>query len=294
LEITLEEREVRKNQDRMLLDHDKRVVAAYLKYGSVDEVLRRQDELNLYLSQAGMHRLLNKWGVVKAAGPNTKLSEAVYFLERLAEEKIPLERLYRKMPPSFQTSTMTLHRILNHIKEGVIRRAATALIITREGDNRILIGKDISTPHEQYGKFYGAFSVPMGFSKRNEVSRDSVLRVLQQEVFSNQVVAQNFPYNLVNRSLKPIIHFDVLDIRLSVYHVELDNELGNIENVNSFKLTDFSYMDVNEIFTTKDFFRAGVPEICGVFSKQKALETGLNNDVSVIMSDLNLALSDAN
>ena len=72
------------DQEREVLDHDKRVVAAYLRYGSVDEILRRQDELKIYLSQAGIHRLISKWGIVKAAGPNSRISEAIYFLEKLA------------------------------------------------------------------------------------------------------------------------------------------------------------------------------------------------------------------
>jgi len=52
------------------------IISEYLKYGSVDEVFRRND-YNLPISYPGVQRLLDKWGIVKAAGPNTLLTEAL-------------------------------------------------------------------------------------------------------------------------------------------------------------------------------------------------------------------------
>jgi len=272
------------------LGHDERVVAAYLKYGSVDEILRRQENLKIYLSQAGIHRLISKWGVVKAAGPNTRISEAVYFLEQLAFEKIPLETLYRRMPPSFRTSAMTLHRILSYVKGGVTRRVATGLVITKEGEpEKLLVARDISTPRMEYGKFYGAYSLPMGFSKKGEGMENSVLRVLQQEVFSRQVVERKFPLDDVAARVKKIVDFDVIDIRLSLYHLVLPYEISDSVLINSYKLTDYRYLMAEEILVQRDLFRAGVPELCQMYIKGISGEA-VGGEIPLIVSDLNLVL----
>lgn len=271
-------------------EHDKRVIAAYLKYGSVDEILKREYELNIHMSQAGIHRLIKKWGIVKAAGPNTNIGEAIYFLEKLAVEKIPLERLYKKMPLSFQTSAVTLHRILSYVKTGITRRAATALIITLQDDpEKILIGKDISTPRIEYGKFYGAWSLPMGFSKKGESEQDRVLRLLQQEVFSQQVIDKSLNLDHLLANSKKIVNFDVIDIRLSLYHISMPRELSH--KVNSFKVTDYEFKTVDEIFEQKKFFRAGVAELSGMYLRYaNNQEVGAKQDIPVVISELNLAL----
>lgn len=287
------ERVALKYKDMEGLKHDERVVAAYLKYGSVDEILRRQDELKIYLSHAGIHRLISKWGVVKAAGPNTRISEVVYFLEQLAFEKIPLETLHKRMPPSFRTSAMTLHRILSYVKEGVTRRAATALVITKEAEpERVLVARDISTPRMEYGKFYGANSLPMGFSKKGESVNNSVLRVLQQEVFSRQVVERKFPLRDVASLVRKIVDFDVIDIRLSLYHLVLPREISDLVFVNSYKLTDYRYLLMEEILVQRDLFRAGVPELCQMYIKGIGGET-VEDKTPLVVSELNLALSEA-
>ena len=273
------------------LGHDERVIAAYLKYGSVDEIIRRQDGLKIYLSQAGIHRLISRWGVVKAAGPNTRISEVVYFLEQLAFEKIPLETLYRRMPPSFRTSAITLHRILSYVKEGVTRRVATALVITKEGDpNKLLVARDISTPRMEYGKFYGANSLPMGFSKKGESVESLVLRVLQQEVYSRQVVERKFPLDDVASMVNKIVDFDVIDIRLSLYHLVLPYDISDSVTANSYKLMDYRYLTVEEIMAQRDLFRAGVPELCQVYAKNINGEA-VADEIPLVVSELNLALS---
>jgi len=271
-------------------EHDKRVIQAYLKYGSVDEILKREYDLNIHMSQAGIHRLIKKWGIIKAAGPNTNIAEVIYFLEKLAYEKIPLERLYKKMPLGFQTSAVTLHRILSYVKTGMTRRSATALVITLADDpNKILIGKDISTPRIEYGKFYGAWSIPMGFSKKGESKRDSIIRVLQQEVFSQQIIDKSLNLDLLLANSKKIVNFDVIDIRLSLYHISLPIKLG--KEVNSYKLTEFDFKTLEEIFYQKKIFRAGVPELCGMYTRfYQNKKVRAEKDIPVVISELNLAL----
>src|SRR3972149_4019713 len=91
------------------------IVSEYLRYGSVDEVFKHND-YKLPISYPGVQRLLDKWGIVKAAGPNTRLSGPPAFLSQLSNEKVPLETLYRNMPPSFKTSMGRLHRILTTVR----------------------------------------------------------------------------------------------------------------------------------------------------------------------------------
>lgn len=89
------------------------LVAEYLRHGSVDAVFKVHD-YDIPISYPEYQRVLSRWGVVKAAGPNSKLSEVLEFLTRLAEQKVPLEMLYRSVPDGFKTSVSTMHRILRY------------------------------------------------------------------------------------------------------------------------------------------------------------------------------------
>lgn len=240
------------------------IIGEYLKYGSVDEVFRKHD-YNLPISYPGFQRLVDKWGIVKAAGPNSKLSEAITFLTLLSNNTLPLETLYRRLPPSFKTSMATLHRVLHHIKEGVTRRAATALLVSVVGENdRILIGDDISTPRLEIGKPFGSVSLPMGYSKMNEDSRLSVLRVLQQEVFTQAVINKNFPWQVLEKKIIPFMYLMIADIKVGVYHVAIDKKVITDISFSSYKLDNLRYLDISEISHTdpeKSPFRAGIIEI---------------------------------
>src|SRR3989337_2461017 len=168
-------------QDRERL-FNKWLISEYLKYGSGDEVYKVND-YDIPISYMGFQRLLDKWGIVKAAGPNTRLTEALIFLEELSLEQIPVERLYRRMPPSFKASMGTMHRILSYIRSETIRRVGTALVMTpSESPNLILVGNDVSAIiRTEVGKPYGSLTFPMGYSKRLEAPETSILRVLHQE-----------------------------------------------------------------------------------------------------------------
>lgn len=245
------------------------VISEYLKYGSVDEVFKRND-YNLPISYMGVHRLIDRWGIVKAAGPNSKLSEAITFLVLLSDKKIPLERLYRFLPLSFKTSMATMHRILHNIKEGVVRRAGTALILVPEGNpTRILIGEDISTPRLELGKPYGSLSLPMGYSKIEESANDSILRVLQQEVFTQQTIGREFPPHIIPDQPRPFLYFDIADLRVSVYRLFLPANISAEENFSSFKIRNHRYLALSEMVDnfSKYNFRAGIKEIATAYGK---------------------------
>src|SRR3990167_10650382 len=137
------------------------LVREYLKYGAVDGVYRAH-EYDLPISYPSFQRLLDKWGIVKSAGPNRLLSEAICLVASINQEKLPVEKIYRMLPPSFRTSLSTAHRIASNVKEGIIRRAGTALVINLENrDDLILVGKDVSTPRGRAGKEFGDISLPM-------------------------------------------------------------------------------------------------------------------------------------
>lgn len=269
------------------------LVAEYLKYGSAEAVFRAH-RYNLPISYPDFQRKLAKWGIVKAAGPNSKLSEAICILSSLSEEKIPLERLYRQLPPSVKTSLSTMHRILHCVKEQIIRRLGTALVVTSESDpNVILVGEDISTPRLELGKPFGAISLPMGYSKKDEDPKDSVLRVLQQEVFTNQTVVRKFPYEILPKNPKPFMFVDIADVGVAVYQLILPTRISELENFSSFKLRNHTYLPVEDLTSRADDFnfRAGVHEIGVGYNRYLHRETELPIYARSIVNEKLLALS---
>lgn len=260
------------------------VVSSYLKYGSVDAVLAKS-RFGLPYSVMSIYRLLDSYGVVKSASRNSRIDEALAFMTYLAQEKLPLERLYNRLPPSFETSAQTLHRILSHVKKGITRRAATALVISPEtGPQNFLIAKDNSSSNLSLGKMVGNYTLPMTFSKKAESAGQSILRVLQQEVFSQSVLDRNFPYEIIPGSPKPIWQVEILDIRLSVYALQAKRQ--QLDKLSSFRLSDYQFVNKVALENFKGNLRPGVWEIAEVY--EKALLGEEYEPVSV--SDLNLAL----
>jgi hypothetical protein len=160
------------------------------------------------------------------------------------------------MPPSFRPSLPTLYRIYgdikrevkNNIKERNPRRVGTALIMTPAKDKyKILVAKDVSVVRQDVGKEYGTISLPMGFSKRSESKKDSVLRVLQQEVFTNNTIKKGFPYKVIPENLKPFMYLDIADVRVSVYNIVLPKRLSSTKVFSSFKLTDFQFLSTSQL-----------------------------------------------
>ena len=239
------------------------VVSEYLRYGSVDEVFRRNN-YDIPISYPEVHRLIKRWGIIKSAGPNSLLSEAVTFLTLLSRDNIPLERLYKGLPPSFKTSVGTMHRLLHNIKEGIIRRVGTALIISPEHNKyEILMGEDVSTPRLELGKPFGSITLPMGYSKEDEDPRDSILRVIQQEVFTNLAINRSLPIEIIPQKPTPFMFLDIADIRVTVYHIKLPGVLSGNDMFSSFKVRNHKYFSIPELSGDGDKFnfRAGIREI---------------------------------
>ncbi len=248
------------------------LVEQYLICGSVEDVFRKH-RYGLPISHASYHRLLDKWGIIKTAGPNSKLNESLEFLYHLAETNIPLERLYTKMPPSFRTSAATLYRVLSYIKEGITRRVGTGLIITPyNNDKKVLVGEDKSTPRVELGKSYGAISIPVGFSKKRDPREDAILRILQQEVFTQNSINKKMPKIIPPRP-KPFMFLDIADVRVEVFHIKLSKKYSNTKNFTSYKLRNYKFMPINTILrgnARNKKYRAGV--IAGIEGYKKYLE----------------------
>lgn len=267
----------------------RKIISQYLKYGSVDAVFRRND-YNLPISYSGFHRLLTKWGIIKAAGPNCKLAEAVCFLTLLSQNQVPLEHMYRQMPMSFKTSLSTMHRIMGHVKEGVVRRAGTALVITRASNPAaVLIGRDVSVPRvavdAKLGKFIGALSLPMGFSKANEDPRTSILRVLQHEVFTQKAICQKMP-DVIPTNPKPFMHLAIADISVQVFDLVLPDKLGL--DFSSFKLEEHRFLSLREIYE-QEGLRSGVKEV--VKGYEQYVEKAGNPTLTLAQINQTLAFS---
>src|SRR3989344_7844096 len=246
----------------------KPLVASYLKYGSVDKVFTDFAH-DTGVSYPHFHRILKQWGIIKSAGPQSRLAEAVYFLAAQAKDSLPLETLYKTMPASLQISAVTLHRILSYVKRCLTRRHGTALIVSPESNPTLaLIGRDISTPRPEIGKPFGSLSLPMTYSKRTESAQDSILRVLQQEVPATLSVARRLP-SLIPDDPKVVVMIDIADVRVRTYQVIVPNRL--IEKLDSYKLTDLTFMPLSQIAANaglESSFRAGVPEIAaGLLAK---------------------------
>jgi len=249
------------------------LVREYFMYGSVDEVLRKHF-YSLPISYANYQRILNKWGIVKTAGPNSGINEVVDFLTKLVEKNVPFEYLYKKMPPSFKTSAATIYRILSYIKEGVTRRIATGLILTPfSSKTKILVGEDVSKPRVELGKPFGSISIPMGFSRKVDTREDAILRVLQQEVFSEYAIKGKMPEVIPVRP-KPFMFLDIADVRVEIFHIRLPQKISSIGLYSSYKLTGFKYLDIEnagKIEKERLNFRVGVFEAIAGFRKYQGL-----------------------
>lgn len=273
-------------------EFDKWLVKEYFKYGSVDEVFRRCDHL-IPVSYATYQRVLEKFGVIKAAGPNNKLTEAVEFLSHIASDNLSIEELHKKIPSRLQTSAVTLYRILEYIKEGLTRRVGVGLIITPyDAKEKILLAKDISTPRIELGKTFGSLTIPMGYARKRDSRKVNILRILQQEVFTEKVVKGNFPLSLLDINLEPYMYLDIADVRVAIFHLQLPKGLSLLSNFSSFKLKEHCFFEIGEILNKKKAFRVGVKEAVRGYKKHlELLERNLVANPLQVQSILNKELA---
>lgn len=261
------------------LEFEKNLISEYFRLGSINKVFQ-QHKYNLPISFASFDRVLSKYGVVKSAGPNSKLSESLFILSLLANYKIPLEKVYHRFAPkSIQVSTNTLHRILHYTRLGLTRRQGAALIISPKGKpHQVLLGKDLSLTKSSLGN-RGDLSLPMGHSKIGEPIKDTIARILQNEVFTDKVINKTFPWEVIPEHIKPVMYINIADIQVSVYKLELPQ---NLNQFSSFKLTKQKYTRLDNL--PKSSFRPGVKDILNHYSN---LRTNNYSETLVHDSELN-------
>lgn len=266
--------------------YHEQVVSEYLKHSSVDKIIKIY---NPPFSFAEIHRILDRWGIVKNIGRNeAKLSHILCFLSELTLTKDPIERLYKKMPPSFLPSMSTIHRVYRNVRDGVTRRVASALVLTRgDEENKILIGSDISTPRLEIGKPYGALSLPMTFSRSENAHQENILRIMQQEVFSLLAVKRKFPYQILPKDPKPFMYINVADIQVGVYHINVPREYSSFS---SFKLKDLHFTSLDDVKEENpEAIRSGVKDIAMGYQEYLARERVVEIP-QILDSQLNLAI----
>jgi hypothetical protein len=269
------------SSSKPVINFEKILVSEYLKYGSIDKVFSKHHQ-SLPISFAGYARLLSKYGVVKSAGPNSKFSESLYLLSLLANYKIPMERIYHKHAPhSLQVSTNTLHRILHYMRLGLTRRQGAILVITSQDEpDKVLIGNDDSLSGKSITGKRGDLTLPMGHSKVGESIRDSIARILQNEVFSFAVVEEKFPWQYIPEHIKPIMNVNLADIFVSVYKLELPQKHIKFS---SFKLHHLKFVRIEDIDYTHA--RPGVKDVLDAYRELQNANSF--TDIPTINSELN-------
>lgn len=263
-------------------DFEKFLLREYFRLGSINKVYTAHRH-NLPISFAGFARVLTKYEVIKSAGPNSRLSESLDILTKLSSYKIPLEKVYhRYAPQTIQVSTNTLHRILHYTRLGLTRRQGTALLITPVGKPlSFLTGIEKNTPNSALGQ-KGDLTLPMSHSKIGESPRDAIVRVLQQEVFTDLLINSAFPWDIIPQHPRPTLFIKIADIKVTVYHLTLPTKLS----FSSFRLSHLKYRSLDTLF--KSDARPGVREICEVYLDR--LTQPNNLIVPEISSNLNLHL----
>lgn len=244
---------------------DEWFASLYLQYGSAERAIlhfMRKGE-TLPISIAGFHRLVNNRGIVKSVGRrHTHFAENVYFFaHKVLEPTVPLARIYRDyMPLEFTTSLVSLHRVYNKILDGKTDKQATALLISpADSPDVVLIGQE-KTSHVHYGKYRGDATIPMTFSEKNEDPDRSILRVLQQEVWSSEAVKGKL--KSLNVSPSFVMQFTILDVSVDVYKIILPEHSVH-GPFTSFKLQGHQFISIDEIANGSSglSFRWGVEEI---------------------------------
>lgn len=271
---------------------DQKLVGLYLKYGSVENVFSNYSE-SIPVSYPEYHRILNRYGIIKTAGRNScKMAEVINFFEKMAYERLPLKQTYELMPSNFQTSIGTLYRIYWNIRNGICGKFATAIILTpHQNPDLVLTARDISTPREELGKEYGSLTIPTTFSNKADSKEDAIMRVLQQEVFSEEAIRGLKPGIDVNGS-RLISYIDIVDVKVTVYHLPLLEELSSLRSFSSYKLENYQYLSSSELVKTEGEknLRRGIVEMVQSYIDFADSQTQSNTSPVRIKSELNYEL----
>lgn len=245
------------------------LIEQYLKFGSVDEVFLKSG-FTTGISYPHFHRILDQWGIVKSAGPNSRLSEALFFMAHLVRQQLPLEAIYRLLPTRLKVSKATLHRIVEAVRKGLHRRQGTALLLSfSDRPGEVVIGSDQSVARPELGKHLGDLSLPMTFYKKGETAKTKITRTLQQEVFSNLALDRISLESLISVNTNLSFKIYIADVLVDVYEIEIDSKYRKF--LSSPKLSNLHLEPVNQIAAAnplESHYRSGVPEIAKISLKE--------------------------
>lgn len=254
---------------------EQQLISDYLKYESIESVFKKH-KYSIPISFAGYARLLNKNNIVTTAGPNSHLSESLYFFSLLKEYGGSVSKLHQRL--GINISTQTLHRILHNIRFGITRRYGTALIIEdSKSPGNFLLGQD-SSLHGKLGK-RGDWSLPMSHTREQDSYYTSILRVLQREVFTNQAINNNFPYEILNQNLSPIFSINITDINVRVFYLKFDLNKYYFSSYKLLKHQTFNHTEINSLKT-----RPGVKEIIENLASHSTNQN-LNSNLNAILRE---------
>ena len=269
----------------------------YLKFGSVEEAINSYQG-HFPVSVADYHRKIKQFGIIKKVGRRkVSLAKTLYFFTQKAlEPAIPIEKLYKSMPLTFQESASiaTIHRIYNNLMEKVVRLEAAGVIITKSGQpERVLIVDELES-RAGTGKVSGSSTIPFSFANRKEDMRTKALRVLQQEFSTHLTLGKklttkgSLAKKLVPKSISPILHFHLLDVEINIFHIELPGDF-DMSTLSSYNVKNHRFVHVDDIVRQSPInFRVSVPEIVAAYCKQMFGQTA--EDPQIITSSLNHAL----
>ena len=274
--------------------HHRFLISEYLRLGSIDAVFKAHPN-QIYLSYPTFARLKKDWnghGVVDKAGPNTSLHEILHLLTLLADSPSSLESFFRRhVPHQIKTSVHTCYRVLQKIKQGTVRRRGTILLISPQKEpSSLLVAKDNSLNNSSFGQA-GNLSFPMTYSKKGEGSVLSVRRVLEREVFTQQVINGTFPYHLIPKSPTLFLQIILADILVDVFLLKLPPSWQ--KNFSSFKLQEHTFLTLEQILQSelKNSFRPGLIEIAQTYSQYLINPDSIPQQISPQICQLNQKLA---
>ena len=115
---------------------------------------------------------------------------------------------------------------------------------------------------------------------------------MQQEVFTKGVIDKTLKENFLSKDINPFMYLDIVDVRVNVYHLSLDEEYSDVKKFSSYKLKNYKFIDLDDLFSKNNKFRMGLSKIG--LGYQKYLdrpETMVEYKPILIKSDINLELS---
>lgn len=257
---------------------DSWLIEKYLYYGSVD-LMFKHEEVTPF-SYSDVYRKLDEYGIVKSAGRHTNLWECLDFFELYKLSKKPsIRRIYQSMPRGIETSATTLHRILKSVKDGVLHRKATALIVKNQSGS-ILVSKEMREDN------FGKLTIPVTYSRLSESWQESVMRVLQQEVYPKSTSSGLFKGGDARarmlESAKKFECFSLLDVELGVFEVSAHPTIYP----ESGRTTEHKFMQMDEIVSLdRSLFRPGVYELISFMSHTSHAQR-------LVLHPINLALKE--